>query len=114
MQINLQTCNFVSSNRIFIFHHIYIFQIWRKLLLCLQEKAIKWTENGSVDGLTTNGVLLNHPQGDFWGGDATYGTWREVSVNGKLFTLRPVRDSDVRGIPVSSVTFFMSVFVFIK
>ncbi|XP_049862715.1 protein pellino-like isoform X2 [Schistocerca gregaria] len=76
----------------------------RKLLLYLQEKAIKWHEEESVDGLTTNGVLLNHPQGDFWGGDAKPGCWREVSVNGKLYTLRPIRDSDVRGAPVQHET----------
>ncbi|XP_049862766.1 protein pellino-like isoform X9 [Schistocerca gregaria] len=70
----------------------------------LGEKAIKWHEEESVDGLTTNGVLLNHPQGDFWGGDAKPGCWREVSVNGKLYTLRPIRDSDVRGAPVQHET----------
>ncbi|XP_049959511.1 uncharacterized protein LOC126476502 isoform X9 [Schistocerca serialis cubense] len=70
----------------------------------LKEKAIKWHEEESVDGLTTNGVLLNHPQGNFWGGDAKPGCWREVSVNGKLYTLRPIRDSDVRGAPVQHET----------
>jgi hypothetical protein len=33
----------------------------------LGEKATKWEQNDSIDGLTTNGVLLMHPkQGNFY------------------------------------------------
>ncbi|VVD02934.1 unnamed protein product [Leptidea sinapis] len=48
----------------------------------LGEKATKWSENHEIDGLTTNGVLIMHPRGDFCGGDATCGPWRETSVGG--------------------------------
>ena len=53
----------------------------------LGEKATKWeTEMHEVDGLTTNGVLIMHPQTSFCGADdpgkvtVEPGVWREVSV----------------------------------
>jgi len=53
----------------------------------LGEKATKWeTEQHEVDGLTTNGVLIMHPQTSFCGADdpgkvtAEPGVWRETSV----------------------------------
>lgn len=58
-----------------------------------QEKATKWTENHEIDGLTTNGVLIMHPRGDFCGGDATCGPWRETSVGGAVFSLRESRSA---------------------
>lgn len=59
----------------------------------LQEKATKWTENHEIDGLTTNGVLIMHPRGDFCGGGATCGPWRETSVGGAVFSLRESRSA---------------------
>lgn len=59
----------------------------------LQEKATKWTENHEIDGLTTNGVLIMHPRGDFCGGSATCGPWRETSVGGAVFSLRESRSA---------------------
>ncbi|KOB70784.1 Protein pellino, partial [Operophtera brumata] len=53
----------------------------------LGEKATKWTENHEIDGLTTNGVLIMHPRGDFCGGSATCGPWRETSCPVGLNTL---------------------------
>ncbi|XP_071447622.1 protein pellino isoform X2 [Hetaerina americana] len=35
----------------------------------LGEKATKWQSNRGMDGLTTNGVLIMHPQGAFSGAD---------------------------------------------
>lgn len=58
-----------------------------------QEKATKWTENHEIDGLTTNGVLIMHPRGDFCGGNATCGPWRETSVGGAVFSLRESRSA---------------------
>ena len=52
----------------------------------LGEKATKW-ENGEneVDGLTTNGVLIMHPKGEFCPPEdcpnPMPGIWREVSVS---------------------------------
>ncbi|CAH1389074.1 unnamed protein product [Nezara viridula] len=43
-----------------------------------EEKATKWQEGHDIDGLTTNGVLIMHPQGQFCGGDAEPGIWKEV------------------------------------
>ncbi len=63
----------------------------------LGEKATKWQENGNMDGLTTNGVLLMHPEGEFVGGGGKPGEWREVSVDGSVFSLREARSSSKRG-----------------
>lgn len=68
----------------------------------LQEKATKWQrKNGECDGLTTNGVLILHPNHGLNGGDdeetRKMYTWREVSVDGDIFTLRETRSSTKRG-----------------
>ncbi|CAG9105541.1 unnamed protein product [Plutella xylostella] len=65
----------------------------------LGEKATKWTENHEIDGLTTNGVLMMHPRGDFCGGQATCGPWRETSVGGAVFSLRESRSAQQKGLP---------------
>uniref|UniRef100_A0ABD2XFY0 Protein pellino n=1 Tax=Trichogramma kaykai TaxID=54128 RepID=A0ABD2XFY0_9HYME len=63
----------------------------------LGEKATKWQENREIDGLTTNGVLIMHPRGQFCGGDAICGYWREVSVGGGVFSLRESRSAQQKG-----------------
>lgn len=63
----------------------------------LGEKATKWQEYREIDGLTTNGVLIMHPRGQFYGGDAQCGCWREVSVGGGVFTLRESRSAQQKG-----------------
>lgn len=70
----------------------------------LGEKAIKWEEGRDIDGLTTNGILLMHPQGSFCGGDSEPGVWREVSVCGGIYTLRESRSAQQRGYLVEGVT----------
>ncbi|CAK5024509.1 unnamed protein product [Meloidogyne enterolobii] len=68
----------------------------------LGEKATKWQKkNGEFDGLTTNGVLILHPN---WcnGEELSDDTgemyiWREVSVDGDIYTLRSARSSTQRG-----------------
>lgn len=62
----------------------------------LGEKATKWQENREIDGLTTNGVLIMHPRGQFCGGEAQCGFWREVSVGGGVFSLRESRSAQQR------------------
>jgi len=62
-----------------------------------QEKATKWQENREIDGLTTNGVLIMHPRGQFCGGEAQCGFWREVSVGGGVFSLRESRSAQQKG-----------------
>lgn len=69
-----------------------------------QEKATKWTENHEIDGLTTNGVLIMHPRGQFCGGAAECGLWREASVGGAVFQLRESRSAQLKGEPVPSET----------
>lgn len=54
-----------------------------------------------MDGLTTNGVLIMHPHGCFSDGNATYGTWREVSIGGAIYSLRASRSAPVKGNAVS-------------
>jgi hypothetical protein len=71
----------------------------RKCLL--QEKATKWHENGEIDGLTTNGVLVMHPRGSFCGGEAKCGLWREVSVGGGVYSVRGPRSAQRKGEVVS-------------
>lgn len=67
----------------------------------LQEKATKWHENGEIDGLTTNGVLVMHPRGSFCGGEAKCGLWREVSVGGGVYSVRGPRSTKRKGEVVS-------------
>uniref|UniRef100_A0A182SA47 Pellino n=1 Tax=Anopheles maculatus TaxID=74869 RepID=A0A182SA47_9DIPT len=61
------------------------------------EKATKWQDNVEIDGLTTNGVLIMHPKGDFCGGNADCGQWRETSVGGDVFSLRECRSAQQKG-----------------
>uniref|UniRef100_A0A8C7K3X3 Pellino E3 ubiquitin protein ligase 1a n=1 Tax=Oncorhynchus kisutch TaxID=8019 RepID=A0A8C7K3X3_ONCKI len=68
----------------------------------LGEKAAKWrTQDGQMDGLTTNGVLVMHPRHGFTQ-DSKPGVWREISVCGKVFTLRETRSAQQRGKMVGS------------
>lgn len=74
-----------------------------------QEKAAKWRmQDGQMDGLTTNGILVMHPRHGF-SQDSRPGLWREISVCGNVFTLRETRSSQQRGRTVGdankSVTF---------
>ncbi|XP_062406637.1 E3 ubiquitin-protein ligase pellino homolog 2 isoform X1 [Sardina pilchardus] len=62
----------------------------------LGEKATKWKNpDGHMDGLTTNGVLVMHPEG--FPDDSKQGAWREISVCGDVYTLRETRSGPVRG-----------------
>ncbi|XP_014275266.1 protein pellino isoform X1 [Halyomorpha halys] len=70
----------------------------------LGEKATKWQEGHDIDGLTTNGVLIMHPQGQFCGGDAEPGIWKEVSVGGGVYTLRESRSAQQKGKAVEGVS----------
>ncbi|TKR57435.1 hypothetical protein L596_030702 [Steinernema carpocapsae] len=72
----------------------------------LGEKATKWIKkNGEADGLTTNGILILHPNrndvdeeaSSSLSGDRKMYVWREVSVDGDIFTLRETRSSTKRG-----------------
>lgn len=66
----------------------------------LGEKATKWHDNVEIDGLTTNGVLIMHPKGQFCGGLAKCGLWRECSVGGDVFSLRESRSAQQKGTPI--------------
>jgi len=77
------------------------------------EKATKWeTGENEVDGLTTNGVLIMHPKGQFcpYEGcpDPKPGIWREISVGGNVFGLRESRSAAAQGPPVHSETNILS------
>lgn len=62
----------------------------------LGEKATKWKNpDGHMDGLTTNGVLVMHPQG--FPEDPMQGLWREISVCGDVYALRETRSGPIRG-----------------
>lgn len=61
-----------------------------------QEKATKWKNpDGHMDGLTTNGVLVMHPDG--FPEDPKQGLWREISVCGDVYALRETRSGPSRG-----------------
>ncbi|KAJ8346550.1 hypothetical protein SKAU_G00279510 [Synaphobranchus kaupii] len=63
----------------------------------LGERAAKWrTSDGLMDGLTTNGVLVMHPAGEFVSEPAP-GLWREISVCGNVYALRETRSAQQRG-----------------
>ncbi|XP_071381111.1 E3 ubiquitin-protein ligase pellino homolog 2 isoform X4 [Centroberyx affinis] len=62
----------------------------------LGEKATKWKNpDGHMDGLTTNGVLVMHPEG--FPEDSKQGLWREISVCGDVYALRETRSGPSRG-----------------
>lgn len=70
------------------------------VLVGAQEKATKWKNpDGHMDGLTTNGVLVMHPQG--FPEDPKQGLWREISVCGDVYALRETRSGPSRGKLVS-------------
>ena len=78
-------------------------------LIISGEKATKWeTGENEVDGLTTNGVLIMHPKGQFCPpegcSDPKPGIWREISVGGCVFGLRESRSAAIQGPPVPSET----------
>ncbi|XP_054721199.1 protein pellino-like [Uloborus diversus] len=68
----------------------------------LGEKATKWQQNGEIDGLTTNGILIMHPQGSFSAGQP--GIWREVSVGGGVYALRESRSAPEKGLKIEEET----------
>ncbi|GAB6020671.1 hypothetical protein CHUAL_003340 [Chamberlinius hualienensis] len=70
----------------------------------LGEKATKWQNEGEIDGLTTNGILILHPNGDFCGGFSIPGVWREVSVGGGIYSIRESRSATQKGIMVKDAT----------
>lgn len=88
-----------------IHHHLHpfcfvplcvcVFAFW--VVFISQERAAKWrTSDGLMDGLTTNGVLVMHPAGEFVSEPAP-GIWREISVCGNVFALRETRSAQQRG-----------------
>ncbi|KAK6019253.1 Pellino, partial [Ostertagia ostertagi] len=75
----------------------------------LGEKATKWMKkNGEMDGLTTNGILILHPNRnteELSDEDVPpMYVWREVSVDGDIYTLRETRSSNARGALVPEET----------
>ena len=68
-----------------------------KFVTSSQEKAAKWRmQDGQMDGLTTNGVLVMHPCHGF-SHNSKPGLWREISVCGNVFMLRETRSAQQRG-----------------
>ncbi|CAJ0577201.1 unnamed protein product, partial [Mesorhabditis spiculigera] len=65
----------------------------------LGEKATKWSKSkgAEVDGLTTNGVLILHPSHSLEDDEDKPYVWREVSVDGEVYSLRETRSSNSRG-----------------
>uniref|UniRef100_A0AC35TGJ6 Protein pellino n=1 Tax=Rhabditophanes sp. KR3021 TaxID=114890 RepID=A0AC35TGJ6_9BILA len=64
----------------------------------LGEKATKWSKNeGECDGLTTNGVLILHPNNSSEEDSSGLFTWREISVDGEIHKLRQSRSSNIKG-----------------
>ncbi|RZF46821.1 hypothetical protein LSTR_LSTR008053 [Laodelphax striatellus] len=80
----------------------------------LGEKATKWQDSGEIDGLTTNGVLIMHPQSatslhsqnaPSLGSDQQVAhDWNEVSVGGGIFKLRESRSAQQKGEAKTNVT----------
>ncbi|KAF0292557.1 Protein pellino [Amphibalanus amphitrite] len=87
MRANVYAAGFDSSRNIF-----------------LGEKATKWETDGIIDGLTTNGILLMHPQGAFCGGRGRPGAWMEVSVGGGMYGLRATRSAAQKGLKMEDQT----------
>ena len=70
------------------------------VLMPLQTMAPTWVTREGSDGLTTNGVVVMHPQGYFEPG-VMGGEWQEVTVMGNMHKLRTKRSSRTPGEPVS-------------
>ena len=65
-----------------------------------QTMAPTWVTFEGSDGLTTNGVVVMHPQGYFEPG-VEGGAWQEVTVMGNVRKMRAKRSSRSPGEPVS-------------
>lgn len=63
----------------------------------LGEKATKWQQDMQIDGLTTNGVLIMHPRGQFIDGDAQCSVWHECSIGGDILSQRETRSAPQKG-----------------
>lgn len=76
----------------------------------LGEKATKWQQNGEIDGLTTNGVLIMHPKIKFSNNSSANdlpnshfgGIWREVSVCGEIYSVRETRSATQKGTKIDN------------
>jgi len=75
----------------------------------LGEKATKWQQNGEIDGLTTNGVLIMHPKSKFSNcspceapNPQLGGVWREVSVCGEIYSVRETRSAAQKGTKIDN------------
>ncbi|CAF1440738.1 unnamed protein product [Adineta steineri] len=54
----------------------------------LGEKSIKWkNDRNEMDGVTTNGILVMHSEGDQFDTNSKPTKWKEVSVGGSVFDL---------------------------
>lgn len=49
-----------------------------------------------------------HPKGNFCGGNAECGLWRECSVGGDVFSLRESRSAQQKGQPVNMCSKFLT------
>lgn len=70
----------------------------------LGEKATKWQQNGEIDGLTTNGILIMHPRSGSFCGGASPGFWREISVGGGVYSTRESRSAAQKGTKIDDET----------
>ena len=98
----------------------------------MKEKATKWTSNddkGELDGVTTNGVLIMHPNPSITTNnnntssttkliENTNNEWLEVSVCGAVFTLKDSRlnsplasssQSNVAGLTLSKKSLYNNI-----
>lgn len=77
----------------------------------LGEKATKWQQDGEMDGLTTNGVLIMHPKCSFSSNGSHNNDisekgsiWREVSVCGGIYSIRETRSAPQKGRKIENET----------
>lgn len=106
--ISRYACRFLFSRNKPEVAHIYAAGFDSSKNIFLGEKATKWTKHdGELDGLTTNGVLILHPNTLHEGNDSTdtdMYIWREVSVDGEIYSLRETRSATKRGELISGET----------
>lgn len=77
-----------------------VMYVLMSVVMSLQTMAPTWVTSDGSDGLTTNGVVVMHPQGYFEPG-VVGGAWQEVTVMGNMRKLRAKRSSRTPGEPVS-------------
>ncbi|UJR33300.1 hypothetical protein I4U23_020750 [Adineta vaga] len=86
--ISRYSCRIVISRQPPYTARIYAAGFDNSKNIFLGEKSIKWKNNrNEMDGVTTNGILLMHIDGEDFNTNSKPTKWKEASVGGNIFDL---------------------------